>query len=158
VKNIKKIFLQFLLFITFVGSIYWIYKNRTEVEPYVVAIASLATFIGSFIDFSTNGTNEPLINVELVKIGHNKHRFIISNTSQVDAYDIDFELKEGQKFPIPQNTYKETFPIKNIFGGDYVEVIAALSYDSGISFDLTWRWKNKKGKSFFRANTVSLKS
>ena len=153
----KKI-VQILLLIAFVGSLYWIYKDKNEVEPYVATIATLATLFGSFIDLSPKEKLEPLINVELVKVGNNQHRFIISNTSQIDAYDIDFELKENQKLPIPQNTYKGTFPIKSLFGNDYVEVIAALSFSSGISFDLKWRWKNKKGKSFSRANIVSLKS
>ena len=151
-----KTLFRFFSFLAFCGSLYWIYRASNEVEPYVVALASLAAIAGSFIEIKKS---KPEINVELVTVGPNSHSFIVSNTGNQDAYEVNlkFNLKDSQRFPIRKKPYENTFPVKTIFKNDYKEIIATLSFESGIEFDITWSWKNKKGKSFSRGNIVSLK-
>jgi len=150
------ILLRLVLLFAFFGSFYWIYRASSEVEPYISALVSLAAITGSFIEIKKS---KPEINIELVTIGHNSYLFTVSNTSDQDAYEIDlkFNLKDNQIFPIPKQLYEDTFPIKTIFKHDYKEIIASLSYDSGIEFDIKWSWKSNKGKSFSQENIVSLK-
>ncbi len=84
-------------------------------------------------------------------------RLIIENTSNEDAYHIDltFELKKNQPFPIQQNVYNKTFPIKTIDGKVKEEVSTIIVADSASSYNATWNWKNEKGKKFSRENIVN---
>ncbi|MGR3311418.1 MAG: hypothetical protein ACUZ77_11680 [Candidatus Brocadiales bacterium] len=152
-----KLIFRILLITAFLGSLFWIYKDRGNIGAYIAALTTVATFIGSFISLIKKDKTEPIINVELITVGHNSHRLVFSNTSSEDAYDINLPIKANPNHPVLKDVYERTFPIKTIYAKSDKEFIATVKLEAN-EFDLTWHWKNKKGKSFSRSNIVSVKS
>ncbi len=102
------------------------------------------------------------VNPEITIYLINRHngdgfRLIIENTSNEDAYHVNltFEFNKNQPFPIQQNVYNETFPVKTVEGRVKKEVSTIIAAISDRSFKATWNWKNEKGKKFSRENVVN---
>ena len=125
----------------------------------VVSISVTCSLLSTYFYWSGSTVKaNPKITIYLI----NRHdgygsRLIIENTSDEDAYNINlaFKLKNNQPFPIQQKIYKETFPINIIDGMDRKEISTIIVADSDRSFNVTWNWKNEKGRKFSRKNIVN---
>jgi len=154
-----KYLFRILSFIAFLGTLYWIYREQSQTEPYIAALAAFAAFIGSLIGERMKEENQDVI-VSLIKAGHLDHRMVIENRGNDSVFDVDLHLnlKGEQRNPFPQGIEESTFPIKEIYPGDFREILVGLTFGTGVEFDGKWTWTNRKGMKFERQNIISIKS
>ncbi len=140
----------------FVSSVFLdTYKTSFYCVVFIsVTCSLLSTYF--FWRGSTVKANPEIIIYLINRHDGNGFRLIIENRSNEDAYhaNLTFELKNNQPFPIQQNVYNETFPIKIIDGKVKKELSTIIAANSDQSFNAVWNLKNEKGDKFSRKNIV----
>lgn len=84
------------------------------------------------------------------------HRFFVANHGTVPARNVQFVLcpAPGKKSPLV-NDFPKVLPAKELLPGQEISFIAAISYDTGITFDCTWSWENPDGTREERSSVVT---
>jgi hypothetical protein len=79
----------------------------------------------------------------LQKVGNTK-RIVVTNAGQAVAKDITLEIEvpEGRSSPLCDN-FDKVFPVKSLPPGHSVSIPAALTLDTGTSFNCKCSWKNE---------------
>jgi type II secretory pathway pseudopilin PulG len=85
------------------------------------------------------------------------HRFFVVNQATVPARNVQFVLcpAAGKKSPLT-NDFPKVIPATVLPPGQEVTFIAAISYDTGTTFDCTWSWENPDGTREKRSSVVTL--
>lgn len=82
------------------------------------------------------------LRVKLVRTNRH-HRFVIENKGKAPAYNVnlDFVLQEGQRNPLVKNDCDLKLPIRELVPGSRIELMAALTLGSPITFTVKLRWE-----------------
>lgn len=99
---------------------------------------------------------EPSLEIRLIQAAGFDERFVIKNTSHVDAFDIDLKVVGAGQNPIPTAVAMHHLPIDRINPGGLYEIPISLSADAGIEFDVVATWKNRRHKGFKSRKWVGL--
>jgi hypothetical protein len=85
-------------------------------------------------------------------------RFVTRNWGFGPAKNVELEVNpiSGKRSPIIASDYNEKFPIPRLAPGGECSLIAALSFDTGTSFDVVWSWENEDGMTQKESSRVSL--
>ena len=90
----------------------------------------------------------PMADVRVSLVGPSTDaRFVISNVGDGIARDVHFEIDQehGKMSPLVQGDYDEKLPIKVLRNGDRVELMAGLTFGTGVIFDARWKWCDENG-------------
>jgi len=90
----------------------------------------------------------PLADVRVSLVGPSRDaKFVVANRGDGPARNIDFKIKrqEGRSSPLLRGDYDEKLPIPELLPGDRVTFIAALTCDTGTSFNTIVTWTNADG-------------
>lgn len=128
-----RLLIRVLSFIAFLGTGYWIYVSRQEVEPYVTCIASLVAFCGTFV-----GVPKASVVPSLITKGR-QHYFRLENLGDADASDIQVTFHDSQPF---HQRDLDLFP-KTLVAKQDFEILIALSLSSAPIFDVSCSWKGE---------------
>lgn len=103
------------------------------------------------------GQQKADVRVSLVGTGRDA-RFVISNVGEGTAHDVVFDIQqeENQGSPLVQGDYDKKLPIVVLRAGDRVELLAALTFGTGVVFNGRWQWCDEDGSPQHRAEKVSL--
>ena len=96
------------------------------------------------------------VRVDIVEKGSD-YRFVITNWGRGTAHDIGFDLQlmEGRSSPFVSGDYDEKIPIRQLAPGSRCSLFAALTFDTGTSFDATWTWTNPDGSREERSSLLT---
>jgi hypothetical protein len=85
-------------------------------------------------------------------------RFVIRNWGFGPANNVELSVKpiSGKESPLVKGDYDKKLPIPCLSPGGECSLIAALTFGTGISFDLTWSWKEENGVRHEESSRVSL--
>jgi hypothetical protein len=85
-------------------------------------------------------------------------RFVVMNWGDGPARNVDFKIKKrGERSsPLVKGDYEEKLPIRELLAGDRVTFIAALTFETGTTFDTVLTWTNGDGTEQTREMQVSL--
>jgi hypothetical protein len=84
-------------------------------------------------------------------------KFYIRNWGMGSALDVKLSLKSlGKSSPIMSNDYDSKFPIPRLSPGSEVSLIAAVTFSTGVSFDLHWWWHDEDGIKREESTRLSL--
>jgi hypothetical protein len=85
-------------------------------------------------------------------------RFTIRNWGYGAARNVNLEVKplSGNESPLVSGDYDEKLPVPRLSPGGECSLIAALSFDTGITFDVTWSWEDEDGTPGEESSRVSL--
>lgn len=85
-------------------------------------------------------------------------RFVIRNWGYSAATNINLEVTplEGRSSPLVYGDANEKLPIPRLAPGSDRRLIAALSFDTGTTFDLSWTWTQEDGTQEQQSSRVSL--
>jgi hypothetical protein len=99
------------------------------------------------------------VRVKLVGSARNAH-FVIVNVGDGTAHGVHFglDLEDGQEDPLVKGDYDRKLPVEVLRSGDRVELLAALTFGSGVVFKARWRWREENGEQRERAEKLSLQS
>lgn len=128
-----RIFIRALSFIAFLGTGYWIYASRQEVEPYVTCIASLAAFCGTFVGVPKASVVPSLITK------NRQHYVCLENLGDADASDIQVIFHDSQPF---HQRDLDLFP-KSLVAKQDFEMLIALDLSKQPVFDVSCSWKGE---------------
>lgn len=102
------------------------------------------------------GKNRARLSLELVRDGR-AFRFRIMNTSDVEAWDVEFEVPAtASSGPIILSEYTTKFPIKKLSAGAYVTLIAAIHLGSPTAYNAILKWTNPDGSRVEEETYVAL--
>ena len=93
------------------------------------------------------GKDTARLSLELVRESKSSFRFRITNISDVDARDVEFELllKDPSDSPLIDSEYAEKFPAKRLGPGNSVSLIAAITLASPTAYNALLKWTNPDG-------------
>ena len=99
------------------------------------------------------------VRVRLIGPACNAH-FVIVNMGDGTAHGVHFglDLEDRQEDPLVRGDYGRKLPVEVLRSGDRVELLAALTFGSGVVFKAKWRWREENGEQRERAEKVSLQS
>lgn len=106
-----------------------------------------------------SATPRPAADVRVRLVGSGRDaRIVIANVGTRNAYDVhlDFDLGEGKGSPLIKDESNAKLPVEILREGDRVELIAALSFDTGVTFRPKWWWREEDGTLQERNEKVSL--
>jgi hypothetical protein len=85
-------------------------------------------------------------------------KFIITNWGPVAAKDVQFELapEAGRSSPLVKGDYDRKIPIPELSPGGRCPLHAAISFDTGITFNAKWSWRNPDGSEERRASLLAI--
>ncbi len=85
-------------------------------------------------------------------------RFVIRNWGYSAAKDIDLEVTplEGRASPLVNGDADVKLPVPRLAPGSDCSLIAALSSDTGIAFDVSWTWTEEDGYQKQESSRISL--
>ena len=85
-------------------------------------------------------------------------RFVIRNWGYGAARNVNLEVKplSGNDSPLLSGDYDEKLPVPRLAPGNECSLIAALSFDTGVAFDVTWSWEDEDGAPREETSRVSL--
>jgi hypothetical protein len=85
-------------------------------------------------------------------------RFVIRNWGYAAAKDINFDVTpvEGRSSPLVNGDADVKLPIPRLAPGGDCSLIAALSFDTGVAFDVSWTWTEEDGSQRQQSSRVSL--
>jgi len=85
-------------------------------------------------------------------------RFVIRNWGYSAAKDIDLEVTsiEGKSSPLVTGDADVKLPIPRLAPGGDCSLIAALSFDTGVAFDVSWTWAEEDGSKRQQSSRISL--
>lgn len=125
-----RLYIRFLSFMSFLGSVYWIYRNHHEVEPYVTCFGCLAGFLGTFVGI-------PKANVVASLIRKEKRQFFrLQNIGEADAKDVQITFHHFEPFH-PRDL--KLFP-QFLAPGQEFEILIALDYSTGSILKVSCSW------------------
>ncbi len=87
-------------------------------------------------------------------------RFMVENLGPEVAYDVDFaiEPKEDKPNPLIENDCDDKLPAEVLRSGARVELLAALTHRTGVTFMGLWTWREENGQTYQRREKISLQS
>lgn len=87
-----------------------------------------------------------------------KARFVIRNWGYSTAKDINLEVKpvDGRSSPLVKGDADVKLPIPRLAPGGDCSLIAALSFGTGVTFDVSWSWSEEDGTQHEQSSRVSL--
>jgi hypothetical protein len=86
------------------------------------------------------------VTAELVKVGRTDYRFVIMNQGVAIASDVTFEIDPtSPDNPLVTNECAGKLPYPSLQPGQSFTLIAALSFDSAMSYNTQLKWKNPDG-------------
>lgn len=90
----------------------------------------------------------------------NSTRFFIENVGQAAARNVHFDIEseEGREHPFVCGDYNEKIPIEILRHGDKIEILAALTDDTGVVFKGRWWWYDENDKKYQRNERISLQT
>lgn len=85
-------------------------------------------------------------------------RFVIRNWGYGVANDVNLEVAplRGNSSPLMQGDADEKLPIPRLAPGSDCSLIAALTFDTGVAFDVSWTWRDEDGTKHTESSRVSL--
>lgn len=85
-------------------------------------------------------------------------RFVIRNWGYSAAKNINLEVTplEGRSSPLVHGDADEKLPVPRLAPGSDCSLIAALSFDTGTTFDVSWTWTEEDGSQKQQSSRVSL--
>ena len=85
-------------------------------------------------------------------------RFVIRNWGFGAANNVNIKVKtiQGEGSPLVSGDYDKKLPIPRLAPGTEVKLIAALTMDTGVTFDVEWTWENEDGTTKKENSRVSL--
>ena len=101
----------------------------------------------------------PMSDVRVILRGPARRaRFIIENLGPGIVQDVHFEVdeQEGKKSPLVANDCKEKLPVPILRPGARWELVAALTFDTGITFTARWWWREEDGRVEERVEKIAL--
>lgn len=86
------------------------------------------------------------------------HRIGILNIGNVEVRNVNVRViaPAGKSSPLIEREVVEKLPVKRMHPGDEISLIAALSYDTGTTFDLHIEWETSDGKAHVRDQVLSI--
>ncbi len=87
---------------------------------------------------------KPQLNVAITKIG-NSSNFIISNTGQGSAFDLNMELIDCQDSPL-LNDVNEKLPCPEMKPNSRIKLLAAMHLSSPLTYQVKLLWKELSGE------------
>jgi hypothetical protein len=95
--------------------------------------------------------------VELVKVGRNDFRFVLSNQGAAPATNIDFQIAKGSPDdPLVRNECQQKLPYQKLDPGQSFTLIAARHMGSAMTYATHITWQNIDGSSDARDAHVSV--
>ncbi len=88
--------------------------------------------------------------------GDKTPKFVIRNWGYSAASDINIKVTPLQGHSSPLVTGDIKMPISRLTPGGYCSLIAALSFDTGVVFDVSWSWTEEDGSKRQESSMVSL--
>ena len=90
--------------------------------------------------------------------GDKTPKFVIRNWGYSAASDVDLEVTpvQGHSSPLVNGDADVKLPIPRLTPGGHCSLIAALSFDTGVVFDLSWSWTEEDGSKRQESSRVSL--
>lgn len=87
-----------------------------------------------------------------------KARFVIRNWGDSPAANVDLNVDpvDGHTSPLIEGDVKSKLPIPRLAPGSDCKLIAAISLDSGTTFDVSWSWKEVDGTEKKESSRLSL--
>lgn len=85
-------------------------------------------------------------------------KFVIRNWGYSAAQGINLEVKpvDGKSSPLVKSDADVKLPISRLAPGGDCSLIAALSFDTGVAFDVLWSWFEEDGTQREQSSRVSL--
>lgn len=97
------------------------------------------------------------LKLDLLKVG-NSYRFVITNISDVDATNINFELlvDNPRHNPLVSSDVQEKIPARKLSPGSELSLLAALCLGSPTAYNAKLSWTNPDGEIVVDETYVSL--
>lgn len=85
-------------------------------------------------------------------------RFVIRNWGFGAANNVDVRIDslQGNESPLVRGDYDKKLPIPRLAPGGECSLIAALTFDTGVSFDVKWSWIDEDNTHHGESSRVSL--
>jgi len=85
-------------------------------------------------------------------------RFVIRNWGEAaaDHVDVNVEPVDGHSSPLIEGDIKSKLPIPRLAPGADCSLIAAITFDSGTTFDVLWTWEEMDGTKKSERSRLSL--
>lgn len=85
-------------------------------------------------------------------------KFVVRNWGFGAASNVDLKVApvQGEESPLIDDDYAEKFPIPRLAPGGECSLIAALTFETGATFDVEWSWENEDGTRSKEVSRVSL--
>ncbi len=86
------------------------------------------------------------------------HRLGIINNGNVPVTDLNLSIEplDGQSSPLIPSELENTLPVKRLAPGDEINLIMALSSDTGSTFTIPLTWKTEDGKTHSKESLKSI--
>ena len=106
----------------------------------------------------TSGTSVARADVRVSLEGSASNaKFYVRNWGMGPANDVELSLdSKGKSSPIVANDYESKFPIPRLSPGSEVSLIAAITFGTGVSFDVNWWWFDEDGTRQEESTRLSL--
>jgi hypothetical protein len=87
-----------------------------------------------------------------------KARFVIRNWGDAPAANVNLYIEpvDGRTSPLIEGDVKTKLPIPRLAPGTDCALIAAISFDSGTTFDVSWSWREVDGTEKQKNSRLSL--
>ena len=87
-----------------------------------------------------------------------KASFVVRNWGYGPANNVDVRISPlvGNKSPLASGEYERKFPLPVLEPGGEASLEAALSFDTGSTFDVNWGWQDEDGSMRSSSARVSL--
>ena len=122
-----------------------LHKNQVELQTDQAALARLQRGI---LEAELIQKNSADVRVHIANTTHG-HSFIVRNVGAVDARDVTVDIvsRKNGRSPIVGNEASSKLPIKRLMPDHELNLVGALSFDTGTSFDVTTTWKDPNGET-----------
>jgi hypothetical protein len=87
-----------------------------------------------------------------------KARFVIRNWGNAPAANVNLNVEpvDGRTSPLIEGDIESKLPIPRLAPGSDCALIAAISFDSGTTFDVSWSWREVDGTEKNESSRLSL--
>ncbi len=87
-----------------------------------------------------------------------KARFVIRNWGDSPAVNVNLNVEpvDGHTSPLIEDDIKSKLPIPRLTPGSDCAFIAAISFESGTTFDVSWSWREVDGTEKKESSRLSL--
>lgn len=115
--------------------------------------------VGKIEQSSTGSASDRQADVRVSLEGSTKRaRFVIRNWGYAAANDINLDVTpvEGNSSPLVNGDSEVKLPIPRLAPGGDCSLVAAISFDTGVAFDVSWTWTEEDGSQRQQSSRVSL--